>query len=162
MLDSDMVFTPQQIVDMWTVFQGLPEHNGPDALILGGLAFIAYAQTDLQPGFIQPNMWVEGDGTLEAVLDYPPDSLVEIDATGAACLMVHRDVFAKIAKGQGRDGLWFAHAIRSDGTPLSEDLSFCRRARAAGFPIHVHTGLRFGHTKPMVISERDYLGAVNA
>ncbi len=159
MLDSDMVFMPQTIYQMWQLYLRLPEHNGPSAKILGGLAFLAYAATERQPGFIQPNLWDEEDDQLVALTDYPRDTLVEVAATGAACLMVHREVFEKIAAEQGARGLWFNHHHYPDGRPLGEDLSFCRRARKAGYPIIVHTGLRFGHTKPMVISERDYLNA---
>jgi hypothetical protein len=133
---------------MWQYFQTLPVHNGPDALVLGGLAFIASSATEKVDGFIQPTLWVlDAAGDYAAVTDYPQNTLVDVDATGAACLMVHRRVL-----GMFRD--WFD----TDGR-LGEDLSFCNRVRGAGYQIRVHTGLRFGHSKPMVISERDYIAA---
>lgn len=158
MLDSDMSFTPQTIYQMWDAFNTLPHNNGANAKILGGLAFIA------APGFLQPNIWVAHPGEpddLLATFTYPDDQLLQVTATGAACLMVHREVFEKIAAEQGRRGIWFAHHVLPDGSELGEDLSFCRRANTAGYPIFLHTALKFGHTKSMVITEHDYLGAPN-
>lgn len=160
MLDSDMSFTAQTVYQMWQFYLTLPAH----ARVFGGLAFIASAATPTQPGFIQPNLWVENpdtDGYL-ACTDYPRNSVCDVAATGAACLMVHREVFEKVAAEQGARGRWFYRHELDDGTRLGEDLSFCRRVRAAGYPILLHTGLQFGHTKPMVISERDYTGGTNA
>ena len=37
-----------------------------------------------------------------------------------------------------------------------EDVSFCVRAAAAGFPIHVHAGVRTTHHKAVWVSEPHY------
>lgn len=161
MLDSDMRFDPQTIYQMWHAFNSLPKDNGANAKILGGLAFIASAPRLDTFGMMQPNIWAPSpDGTRRyvAVFDYPRDTLLQVGATGAACLMVHREVFEKVAANQGTNGRWFYHEHLEDGDELGEDLSFCRRATDAGYPIFIHTSLRFGHTKPMVVTEDDYLG----
>lgn len=75
------------------------------------------------------------------VYHYPPNNLFEVDATGAAFKLVAREVYEKI----GSD--WYTPA---EG--LSEDLSFCRRVKNAGYPIYVDTGLQIGHITEVVVN----------
>lgn len=42
------------------------------------------------------------------------------------------------------------------GQLLSEDLSFCAKAVACGFPVHVDTRVNTSHLKPIWLSEDDY------
>lgn len=160
LLDTDMSFTPQMIHQMWDLFCRLPDIEGPHAKILGGLAFIASAPHLREPGTIVPNLWAPApDGTRRyvQVTDVPAEKkLYKVGATGAACLMIHREVFEKIAEAQGQNGRWWYHYMLEDGDELGEDISFCRRATDAGFGIYIHTGLVFGHTKPIVLDEEDY------
>jgi len=69
------------------------------------------------------------------IYDYPKGSLLPVDATGAAFLLVKREVFDHM-DGQEwwtpRGNVW-------------EDISFCERARDAGFPAYVDTSLDIGH-----------------
>jgi hypothetical protein len=81
------------------------------------------------------------------------DDLLEVDATGAACLMIHRTVFERMTDhDKANDQLWFAE-LAVDNRQFGEDFSFCIRARAAGIPVHVRTGARTGHVKPVIIGE---------
>jgi hypothetical protein len=43
---------------------------------------------------------------------------------------------------------------------VSEDLSFCIRAGAMGFPIYVHTGVKMTHMKTLWLSENDYFAQI--
>jgi GT2 family glycosyltransferase len=36
---------------------------------------------------------------------------------------------------------------------MGEDLTFCLRAAAAGYPIHVHTGVQVGHMKSTTLGK---------
>lgn len=94
------------------------------------------AQTDDEMGFIP---W----------FDYPRDRVVEVDATGGAFVLIHRSVLEKLRSEHG--DRWYSHIEVPESTnrftEFSEDISFCLRAKAAGFPIHVHTGVRTTHDK---------------
>ena len=35
---------------------------------------------------------------------------------------------------------------------MGEDIAFCLRAGAAGFPIHVNTGVHIGHAKTQILT----------
>jgi hypothetical protein len=92
---------------------------------------------------------------------YDIDSLVKCDGTGSAAVLIHRTVFERIRDEFGPT--WYNRAPGgqkdADGVikMLGEDLSFCLRAGTVGTPIHVHTGVKTTHLKPVWLSEPDYL-----
>lgn len=69
--------------------------------------------------------------------------LVEVDYAGAGCLLIQRSVLEKI------EYPWFEWATSRPDLPQderdSDDYFFCRKARKAGFKIHVDTGVRCLH-----------------
>jgi len=82
--------------------------------------------------------------------DYPRDQVVQVDGTGAACLLMHRDALAKVRAEHG--DAWFEpmkHPTGERGKPrmFSEDLSFCVRLQAVGVPVHVDTAVKTTHEK---------------
>lgn len=97
--------------------------------------------------------WDERGG-FDTAYDYPANAVVEVGATGGAFLMITRRCLEAI----GSD--WFT-PVWPDGSPkpFSEDMSFCLRARQAGFGVHVHTGVKTSHRKDTWITESDFLDA---
>lgn len=151
-IDSDMGFDPDSVERML-------EHANPDTVpILGGLAFaqrkgpergLGARWFDHVPTVYR---WVELPHVAGAVpiANYPKDSLVKVDATGAAFLMIHRTALEGM---RGPEPLpWFADTIYK-GTIFGEDITFCRRAIEAGYPVHVHTGIQTSHAKLAYIDE---------
>lgn len=69
-----------------------------------------------------------------------PTDPLQVDAVGAGFVLVRREVFETIEKD------WFNH-LETDGKRLSEDLSFCRRVKKAGFPIWLQPSVVLGHLK---------------
>lgn len=96
-------------------------------------------------------------------LDYEPDTVTKAAATGSACILIHRSVFEKIRETDG-DHWYSPVTVAETGAQLSEDLSFCARAARSGFPVHINTGVRTTHYKPVWLGEmhfqiyRDALG----
>ena len=90
---------------------------------------------------------------------YDKDSVFEIDAAGTGCLLIHRSVLEKMREtadaNQGRDWCWFWDGP-VDGNWIGEDLLFCRRIRALGFPIYVNTGAILPHQKSYWLDERHH------
>lgn len=85
---------------------------------------------------------------------YPPNTLVQVAGTGAACLLIHRTALEKI-RGEHGD-MWFDQVRYGDGRPVSEDLSFCYRLNGVGVPVFVHTGVKTTHHKQIFVAEQDY------
>lgn len=90
---------------------------------------------------------------------YDKDSVFEIDAAGTGCLLIHRSVLEKMREtadaNQGTDWCWFWDGP-IDGNWIGEDLLFCRRIRALGFPIYVNTGAILPHQKSYWLDERHH------
>jgi len=94
-------------------------------------------QTDLVRDWIRahPALW-----TWEPVVVEPrPDgALVEVDFTGAHCLLVSRRALEAVGDP------WF-RAYQVDPERLGEDRFFCEKASAAGLTVHVDLSVVAGH-----------------
>lgn len=151
MVDSDMGFAPD------TLERLIASADPVERPIVGGLCFAQKSdgmgplhanryrmsptlylmrETDDQVGFLP-------------VFDYPRDAIVEVDATGSALVLIHRSVLEAIHAAHGPS--WYDPITVPKGpsgrTEFSEDLSFCLRAAACGFRIHVDTSVRTTHDK---------------
>jgi len=151
MLDTDMVFPPTMLDSLCSIV------DADESPIVSALCFAGG-----RSGTVVPTIRVAvsdgSDGAVEmaVVSEYPPDSLCSVDATGAACVMIHRRVFEAIREHyQDRGFIWFAES-ETMGRDYGEDVVFCLRARALGFPVKVHTGLVCGHVKPDILDEETY------
>lgn len=80
-----------------------------------------------------------------------PNAIIPCGGTGAGCLLIHKDVLAKLLATYGRPSPWFAESVHG-GVAFGEDFTFCLRANAEGYPILVHTGAEVGHVKNVVLS----------
>ena len=181
MIDADMSFAPETIVAMVNAFTEMREKY-PNVGILGGLAFISNDPRAVNPA---PNLWIDNPRLRHNIVklpEYAPDTLYEVAATGAACVIIAREAIEKVsAEGNpfhhinlvnypmlarnlstmddvdAIEEMVKAHVEVAD--QLGEDLSFCYRVRQAGFRIFVHTGLRFDHAKAILVGEPEYQAA---
>jgi hypothetical protein len=68
------------------------------------------------------------------------DKLVEIDATGAACMCIDMKVFLDVQYP------WFEDIPKTKEDKLvGEDINFCWKARQEGYPIYMDTSIHVGH-----------------
>lgn len=88
---------------------------------------------------------------------YLPDTVLRVDGTGAACLLVHRSAAQAVREAADGKPEWFDHIRYKSGTVVSEDLSFCYRLGNAGIPVYVHTGVKTVHVKSVWVGEEYYL-----
>jgi len=108
----------------------------------------------------RPTIYAYADGKFQGVGWYPVDSVIESAATGSACVLIHRKVFADIASKYGPH--WYDRITNEHGTLMGEDVSFCARAAACGHKVHVDTGARTNHAKTAWVSEADFWKRVAA
>ncbi len=149
MVDTDMTFDPD-VVDRF-----IAAAHPTQRPIVGGLAF-SYMQGDAHKFWPTLFEYVPGSDRFRRLTEYPANALVPVGATGAACLFVHRTVFEAMRDKYGTARPWFAETLTDDDV-LSEDITFCLRAQACGFPVHVHTGIKFGHIKNFSADEAAFL-----
>lgn len=154
MIDSDMGFAPD------TVERLLDSAMANEVPVLGGLCFAQKLDKDLKQGpfnavryRIQPTLYeyVEvqdnGERGFVSKTKYRRDAFQHVAATGAACLLVHRD--ALVAVGPEPFMPITDPQAGGNGTPrtFSEDLSFCIRVQAAGLNMGVDTRVKTTHYK---------------
>lgn len=147
MLDTDMWFE-RDLLD------GLIAAADPgDRPVTGALC---YSQnTDDPAAQPYPTMYelAERDGDLCFVRysKWPEGECVRVSATGAACLLMHRDALETVGKASGDVAApWFRESV-AGGSLIGEDLTFCLRLGAAGIPVHVATAVRAGHMKTTML-----------
>lgn len=98
--------------------------------------------------------WIDsGDiAGVAPIYDYPRNQLVECDATGGACFVVHRTVLDQLAETLPQPRAWFDETVYK-GQVFGEDLTFFRRCAEHGHRILVHTGIRTSHYKHVYLTE---------
>lgn len=156
-VDADMGFAPD------TVERLVAAADPVKRPVVGGLAFAQKKAGRGQFGGViyraQPTLYsyVERDDEVGFAprFEYPDNKLVEVSATGGACVLIHRSVLAGIRDEFG--DVWFDQIVHPIGpTTFSEDLSFCVRVAALGLPLFVHTGVKTTHDKGGVFLDEDY------
>lgn len=158
MIDSDMVFRPEHIEALLEVA------DRTERPIVGGLCFAGLSPETMYPTVYDLSREEGGAFAVGQIHDYPRDQLVKVGATGAAFMVVHRDVFVKMAKAfatlpNGAPNVypWFVEGhADAHGRPFGEDIAFCIRAQSLGIPVHVDTRVKIGHHKGLVIDETLY------
>ena len=135
MIDGDMAFEPDALARL------LDRANSTKTLmdtpaIVSGLAYSSTLETGQYPAMYKLN----DDGYPQAFTDWQKGDIVDVDASGAACLLVHRDVYLGMPNA-------FDRTLRMDGHLLGEDIAFGLKARALGHRIVVDTNVEFRHIK---------------
>jgi GT2 family glycosyltransferase len=144
MCDTDMVLAAGTI-------DRLIEAADPVARpVVGGLCFsldggeklstmYELTEKDGRPAFTRYGQW-------------PDDTCMRVSATGAACLLMHRDALVAVEKhATDVAAPWFRETSVGPLALMGEDLTFCLRCAAAGIPVHVCTGVKVGHMKTTML-----------
>lgn len=154
-LDTDMGFAPD------TVDRLLAAAHPTERPVVGALCFAQKLADDGLNGYRMTSVptiydWYSTDAMKGFIgrVEYPKDEMFRCAGTGSACILIHRRVFECIAATQ-RDPWYEPVPNPQVGGVIGEDLSFCLRCAIAGIPIHVHTGIRTNHLKPVWLSEPD-------
>lgn len=157
-IDTDMGFEPDAIHRLLEVA------DPSERPIVGGLCFAQYeAEYDGKNGYrhtIQPTLYrigttAEGRARFCFYGDYERDAVIQVAATGAAFLLIHRSVLEQMEAKHGKT--WWTQTLDEDGDIVGEDMAFCMRALAMGLPIHVNTAVKTNHHKEIWLQEDDYL-----
>lgn len=148
-VDADMGFAPDALERL---LASADRHDRP---VMGALCFgLRRESTDPDTHaerfrtFPTVYVWREfGDRVgFQVVADYERDAVSLVSATGAACILIHRDVLVAIRDQFGDE--WFSAITHPTGpTTFSEDMSFCVRVAAIDVPIHVDASVKTCHDK---------------
>ena len=154
LIDSDERLT----LETW--FKLLETAHHKERPIVSGLVFAAFFDGDdaLRP---VPTIYrMNETNGLQPIDDYPQNEVIEVDAAGTGCLLIHRSVLLEMQKqattNQGKDWAWFVEGA-IEGTYFGEDLLFSKRLKSLGYKIHAHTGAILPHQKQFWLDERHHL-----
>lgn len=155
-VDDDMGFRPD------TLDRLLGSADPETAPMVGALCF-AYREYGTDgfggyrryplPTIFEYQKHPDGQSRFTGLRHYPVNQLIPVHATGAACVLIHRSILEGIEEEWGP--VWFDRVHGPDGRQ-GEDISFCTRVAALGFPMHVHTGIRTTHHKNLWLSDVDF------
>ena len=110
--------------------------------VVGGLCFSLKGR-EICSTLMQKN----ADGASYSIaIGWPLNDVIEVDATGAACLLIHRGVLERMRDAFPGPNHWFADEVH-DGMDIGHDVVFCERVKSLGYPVCVHTGVGIGHLK---------------
>lgn len=127
--------------------------------VVAGLVFAGFGVVGAPYPKPVPAIFQDAPEGFLPLYNYDRNSVFEIDAAGTGCLLVHRSVLQKMRDNadpnQGTDWCWFWDGP-FNGEWIGEDLLFCRRIRALGFPIYVNTSAVLPHQKSYWIDERHH------
>ena len=161
-IDTDMAFPPD------TLERLLESADPVKRPILGALCFSVLRGDEQE---IVPTLYTltDDDPPMPCrLMDLPAPGIHQYSATGTGCLLIHRRVLESVEKARPHPDAptwgetswpWFRWTdwAGPDGPDvMGEDLTFCFRAGAAGFPIHVDTRIEVGHVKPQTVGVDTY------
>ena len=89
-----------------------------------------------------------GQGEVTRVmLDYPDNTIMQVAATGMACLLIHRSVLEHFRDSLPNRQFPWIYEDEIRGNWVSEDIMFSLRCNEAGFPVFVDCTTEVGHVK---------------
>lgn len=140
-LDTDMGFTPDTLDRLMTTADPI------ERPVVGGFCqAVIPRDADGRGGWsveVAPTMYIWDNETFKGIPseDVPENAVVRVDATGLACLLIHRSVIEALPPEPCNRMQY------KDGTLIGEDFSLCYQIGVAGFPVHVDTGIKVSHQK---------------
>lgn len=133
MMDTDMDYHPDTI-------PRLLSHKLP---VVGALCYRRYPPFD-------PIMLKGSVGNYDSIDEWDEGALVEVDATGAGCLLFDMSIFRKMPRP------WFNFRHMKTGEGIGEDIGFCSDLKEAGYKIFVDTTVPSGHLTTMCVNDATY------
>lgn len=139
-VDSDVILPPGGLIT-------LADQCDDDTPIISGLYYCV-----LNEG-VRPSAWMREEAEVEGVkgvhlvaLEEAPETVTQVDAVGAGCLMLHRPFLDKMRAEFGAPEPWFAQSVH-DNVLYGEDFTFCMRAKQMDVPVLIDPSVVCGHIK---------------
>lgn len=137
-LDSDTVFEPSTLDTL------MKDIEGRD-LVTG---VVHRRRPPFSPCIYKSlKLGIDGDNSVEVYEEYP-EEIFEIDACGFACVLMRTQIFKDVIERE--------HTLFSPILGFGEDLSFCIRARRAGYKLYCDPKVQCGHVSTTVINAETF------
>jgi len=154
MVDADMSWHPSAIEEL---FRGMRNTEGKVTHpVVGGLCFGGGHGQIMPTTYRVVDPATNNGSPVGIVTEWKEGEFVEVDATGAAFLLIHRGILEILGGLHGDPHPWFAEGVYA-GRTFGEDWTFCMRVRTGdgtnAWPIYVATSAKVGHHKTVLLDE---------
>ena len=123
----------------------IPKLLQHDKQIVSGLSFRRSEPYD-------PIMFKEENNRFKNITEWEENELVQIDAVGAASLLVKTEVFKRMDKNK-----WFEMNYPYHNGVVSEDFGFCIKVRNLGYKIFVDTSCTNAHIGTLNVTQDTWI-----
>lgn len=153
-VDSDIVLTSDAVLKLWN------SAHPTERPVVSGLYFVTYQKEQSMfkavPAIYKQS---EKDPMLyDSIMDFKPDSLIEVDCSGLGFVLIHRNAARKMVEHHG--DIDFFQLRPGEDNFYAEDFVFFRNVKEAGVPVYAHTGAAVEHIKKFPLN-LDYFNATN-
>lgn len=150
-VDSDIVLTPDVMQKLWATAD---KHHRP---VVSGVYFISKENegTLMKPYPVLFNDVSEFE--IQYVHPLPQDEVITCDSAGFGLVLMHKSIIPAMREKFPGESMFMETGTGKDEQFIGEDIIFFRKMKAAGVPLHAHTGARVKHMKRFSL-DYDYYG----
>jgi len=140
-VDSDIVLSLDAMAKLWKTADKIAKP------VVSGVYFISKENE----GSLMRPFPVLFDDVDEFQIRYkhplPKDEVIKIDNAGFGFVLMHKSIVPKMRAAHPGKGMFMETGDGIDDHFVGEDIIFFRRMKAAGIPLHAHTGAIVKHMK---------------
>jgi predicted glycosyltransferase involved in capsule biosynthesis len=140
-VDSDIVLSLDSMKMLW---QAADKINKP---VVSGVYFIS---KENEGSLMRPFPVLFNDVSeyqVQYLHPLPENQVVKIDNAGFGFVLMHKSIVPKMRAANPGKGMFMETGDGIDDHFIGEDIIFFRRMKAAGIPLHAHTGALVRHIK---------------
>ncbi len=140
-VDSDIVLNLESMQKLWKTADKI---NRP---VVSGVYFIS---KENEGSLMKPFPVLFNDISefqIQYVHPLPDNEVIKIDNAGFGFVLMHKSIVPKIREANPGKGMFMETGDGVDDHFIGEDIIFFRRMKAAGIPLHAHTGAIVKHMK---------------
>ena len=150
-VDSDIVLTPDVMQKLWATAD---KHHRP---VVSGVYFISKENegTLMKPYPVLFNDVSEYQ--VQYVHPLPQNEVIKCDSAGFGLVLMHKSIIPAMREKYPNQSMFMETSTGNDEQFIGEDIIFFRKMKAAGIPLHAHTGALVKHMKRFSV-DYDYYG----
>lgn len=141
-VDSDIVLTLDSMNKLWKTADKI---NRP---VVSGVYFIS---KENEGSLMKPYPVLFNDVSeyqIQYLHPLPNNEVVKVDCAGFGFVLMHKSIVPKMREAHPNQSLFLETAgSANDDQFIGEDIIFFRKMKAAGIPLHAHTGALVKHMK---------------
>ena len=149
-VDSDIVLTHHMLKTLWDSADKIARP------IISGVYFIS---KQMEGSLMMPLPCIFNETGDEYQVTHihplPPNQIVQVDNAGMGLVLMHKSVLKSLNQ-KFPEGFWFGENNQRGEQFIGEDIAFFRKIKAAGVPVHAHTGVLAKHMKRFSFDESYY------